>query len=127
MQTKLLIERTDDTPEVVLDAQNSIFKFEGISIPENTEKFYSPIVSWLNDYSKSPNENNTVIFRLLYYNSTSTLLFTKILKIFQKIYSSGHKVNVQWYFNPNDETVKEDGEEFANYFPMSFTLNAIKQ
>lgn len=125
MDKKLKIKRTDDTPEIILDSINSIFSFEGISIPENTEEFYSPIISWLKQYSENPNKNNSIIFKLLYYNSTSTLLFTKILKLFELIQKNGNNVEVEWFYNPNDETVKEDGEEFANYFSMPFKLYEI--
>lgn len=125
MDKKLKIKRTDDTPEINLDSINSIFLFEGISIPENTEKFYSPIISWIKQYSENPNKKNNVTFKLLYYNSTSTLIFTQILKLFELIHKQGNDVEVEWFYNPNDETVKEDGEEFANYFSMPFKLCEI--
>lgn len=126
MDKKLKIKGTDDTPEVILDSVNSIFSFKGISIPENTEEFYSPIISWIKQYSENPNKNNNITFKLFYYNSTSTLLFTKILKLFELIQKNGNNVKVEWFYNPNDETVKEDGEEFANYFSMPFKLTEIK-
>ena len=123
MEKKIVLEKTDDTPEIILDYEKSFFKFEGISIPEDAEKFYQQIISYFEKYSESPNKNTNVEFKLLYYNSTSTLLFTKILKIFEKIHLGGNNVNIDWYYNQNDETVKEDGEEFANYFSMPFTLH----
>ena len=40
---------TDDTPNVILDANNEIFEISGRSLPEDVSAFYEPILSWLDE------------------------------------------------------------------------------
>jgi hypothetical protein len=126
MIKSLNIEQTDDSPSISFDAEESLLRIEGISIPENTEKFYAPVMSWLEEYSQSPNKYTKVIFKILYYNSTSSIQFTKILKLLDRIYKKGNEIEVFWYYNPNDETIEEDGIEFSNFFEFSIKVVPIE-
>ncbi len=115
------IKGKDDTPSVILDKENSIFLFEGISVPENSSKFYEPIISWIQDYRESPNELTSVTFKIKYYNSSSSLQIANIIRLLNNIFNDGHKVEITWYHHPQDDTIKEDGEEFADYFQLPVT------
>jgi hypothetical protein len=37
------IKGTDDTPNVILDAQSNIIEFSGRSLPEDVVTFYAPV------------------------------------------------------------------------------------
>ena len=43
------IEATDETPKVILDADQGIFEFSGKSLPEDVTVFYDPIIEWLEE------------------------------------------------------------------------------
>lgn len=126
MLEPLHIEKTDDSPKIVLDPQNGVFLIEGMSMPEETERFYSIIDEWLKKYITNPNENTEFVFKLYYYNSSSSIEFIKIIKLLDKLYKENNKVKIIWYYNPLDETIKEDGEEFKNYFDLEITLKELK-
>ena len=52
---KLFIEETEDTPEIILDPEQNIFKISKISVPENALDFYKPVLDWIKNYAESPN------------------------------------------------------------------------
>ena len=47
METTLYIEGTAYTPEIDFNVTEVKFTIKGRSMPENTEKFYNPILDWL--------------------------------------------------------------------------------
>ena len=53
----ITFEGTAKTPTVKFDAANGIFEIKGRSIPENSIEFYKPLVDWLDEYAKSPQDN----------------------------------------------------------------------
>ncbi|MBN2662242.1 MAG: DUF1987 domain-containing protein [Bacteroidales bacterium] len=122
MLEPIKLNKKEDTPSVVLDKQESIFFFEGISIPEDSTKFYQPIIDWLNLYSQDPNDYTEVIFKIKYYNTSSSLQIATLIKIFDLLFNDGHKVLIKWHHHPQDEALKEDGEEFAEFFNVPFEI-----
>ena len=66
MEVKI-IEQTDDTPGVVLDKDKNEFRFNGKSLPEDVNAFYNPILEWIMEYSKNPNPETLVEFRMEYF------------------------------------------------------------
>jgi len=121
----LYIDKTDDSPKVVFDPDKDLFILEGMSMPEETTRFYSVLINWLTNYSKSPNSFTKFIFKIYYYNSSSSIEFVKILKILDKINKTDNKVKVIWYYNSLDETIIEDGEEFKKYFDLEIELKPL--
>ncbi len=116
------ITGTDDTPEIRMNAYTGLVEFSGLSIPEDANGFYDPILKWFEEYSERPHEETKVIFKIFYYNSSSIVHFTKIFKILQKLFDRNKKVSVEWYYNKDDENVKEDGEEFKKIFTFPFVV-----
>ncbi|MBQ5513354.1 MAG: SiaC family regulatory phosphoprotein, partial [Bacteroidales bacterium] len=48
------IKGEEDIPTVILDRENNIFELSGRSIPEESAKFYRPILNWLDEYARNP-------------------------------------------------------------------------
>ena len=48
------IQGSDDTPKVILDADNNTFEISGRSLPEDVVAFYDPILEWLDEYAQNP-------------------------------------------------------------------------
>ena len=47
----IILGKTEKTPEVILDQDNSVFQISGRSIVENAHEFYAPLLSWFKEYS----------------------------------------------------------------------------
>ncbi|TVQ11486.1 MAG: DUF1987 domain-containing protein [Bacteroidetes bacterium] len=118
------IKGTDDTPNVILDAESNILEFSGRSLPEDVVTFYAPVIQWIEEYSKSPNPKTEVIFRLEYFNTASSKLLLDILLKFEDILNSGHEVVVQWYFQEDDEDMEEAGEEYSEIVDIPFEMHS---
>jgi SiaC family regulatory phosphoprotein len=119
MEAKI-IEATDDTPGVVLDKENNEFKFDGKSLPEDVNAFYNPIMEWLMEYSKNPNPETQIEFRMDYFNSASNKQIHDILMIFEGIHKKGNPVHVKWFFQEDDEDIEEAGESYEEIIELPF-------
>ncbi len=120
--TALVIEASDVSPKIVLDPIKNIFKFSGESRPENTSKFYVPVIQWLEEYQKllywekekaTPLSTKIFEFQFEYFNSTSAKFIMDILMQLDKMALEGYPVKARWVYSERDEDMKESGEEFA--------------
>ncbi|MDI3526253.1 MAG: hypothetical protein PWR03_436 [Tenuifilum sp.] len=111
---------TDDTPTVILDAENEIFEISGRSLPEDVTAFYDPILQWLDEYSESPNAKTIFTFKLVYFNTASSKLLLDILMKLEQLKENGHDVLVRWYYPDDDEDMQEAGEEYADIVDVPF-------
>ena len=109
----LIILPQEDTPSVVLDKEMGIFEISGISLPENACEFYNQVISWLIDYSENSNAETKVIFKLQYFNTSSSKQLIKILTILTELQESGRsRVKMIWYYHKDDEDMFDFGENF---------------
>lgn len=113
------LEGTEDTPKILLDKSNGIFEISGRSLPEDSAEFYQPVIDWLDQYAGSPNETNTFVFKLEYFNTASSKLILDVLSKLEDI--KGAKV--MWYFHEDDEDMEEAGEEFSELVEVPFEFN----
>ncbi len=111
---------TDDTPSVILDAQNDMFEISGRSLPEDVAAFYEPILDWLDRYSEKPNEKTVFNFKLVYFNTASSKLLLDILLKLEEIYEAGNDVLIRWHYPEDDEDMQEAGEEYADIVEVPF-------
>ncbi|HOP04280.1 MAG TPA: DUF1987 domain-containing protein [Tenuifilaceae bacterium] len=111
---------TDDTPTVILDADNDIFEISGRSLPEDVTAFYEPILNWLDDYANSPNAKTVFIFKLVYFNTASSKLLLDILMKLEQMHEDGKEVLIRWFYPEDDEDMQEAGEEYADIVDIPF-------
>jgi len=128
----LLIEPSDFSPKVVFDPVKNLFEVSGESRPENTSKFYVPILEWLQQYQNvlywekdkfGQSAAKTFEFKFDYFNSTSAKFIMDVLMQLDKMAQDGFNINAKWYYDKRDEDMKESGEEFSKLLkklPMEF-------
>ena len=121
----LKIERTEDTPEVLFDGENGELFMAGISFPDNVERFYTPIMMWLDEYIQTPLEITNVIFKFEYFNTSSSKKFLDILLMFQEIHQKGFDVEVEWYHQKDDVDLKDAGMGYADLVDLPFKYKEI--
>lgn len=119
---------TDDTPTVILDAENEVFEISGRSLPEDVTAFYEPIIRWLDEYASSPNAKTIFTFKLVYFNTASSKLLLDILMKLEQMHEDGKDMLIRWYYPEDDEDMQEAGEEYADivdvpFEQVSYTLN----
>ena len=116
----LFLKATDDTPEITLDKGKGIFKITGKSLPEDVIEFYSPVFSWLDQYVSNPNEETNLLIKVFYFNSASQRALNEIFSILSRLKVKGKKVNVEWFYNEDDDEMLEAGQEYADITSLSF-------
>jgi len=107
-------------PTVILDPEKGIFEISGRSLPEDVASFYSPILSWLDQYVASPKQKTVFEFKLTYYNTASSKLLLNIMLKLEEIGKKGYDVLVKWHYPEDDEDLQEAGEEYADLVDIPF-------
>ncbi|KOR32090.1 hypothetical protein TI05_09485 [Achromatium sp. WMS3] len=121
----LYVAATKSSPEINFDCKNNILEIKGESYPENTAKFYTPVISWLNEYVDALDaEQVTVNIELIYFNSSSSKVLLDIFDIFDELAGQGKQITLNWIFDVENENVEEAGEEFQEDFE-SLTFNLV--
>ena len=116
---------TDDTPTVTLDAANNTFEISGRSMPEDVNAFYTPIIDWMETYNQSPNAKTIFHFKLEYFNTASSKMLLDVLMKLEDLQTSGKEALVKWYYDEDDEDMKEAGEEYADIVDIPFEQIAV--
>lgn len=122
MKPPFTITETEDTPKVVFDSANETFEIIGRSFPEDASIFYKPIIDWFEDYIKKPNKATVIKFSFEYYNSASARQLLKLFKVLQKIHEQTSSLKIIWYYEPNDEQMKYNGEELQSLLDLPFDI-----
>lgn len=120
----LQIQKTNQTPEIDLNAETGIFKFSGRSLPEDSTIFYNRILEWLNEYMDNLGESIEVFFELDYFNTSSAKAIFAIFVKFDELYKSDFPVKINWVHEEDDEDMKELGEEYQDLFSVPIKLVA---
>ena len=116
----LVFEKGKDTFGITLDKENNKFLFEGRSIPENSVAFFKPVIDWLEEYAKSPNDETIVNMDFIYFNTSTAKLILDVLNEFDTVKKSGKSVKIIWHYMEDDFDIKEAGEEYATMVDIPF-------
>ncbi len=114
------IQGTEDTPRIILDAENEILEIAGRSLPEDVTSFYEPVLNWLAEYEENPNEKTVFNFKLTYFNTASSKMLLDILMKLEEMYENGNDVLIRWHYPEDDEDMGEAGEEYSDIVDVPF-------
>lgn len=107
-------------PSIELNAHKGSMSFEGMSIPANADEFFNPIIQWIIEYSKTPQIQTHVRFSFDYFSTSTTMKLWTVLKVLSNLNEKGKTVvAVDWYFDKDDDRMKETGEEFEELSGLS--------
>lgn len=119
----LTLAQTNKTPEVLFDPAQNYFLIKGRSIPENSTEFYHPVMEWLDKFAASEVEAPvTVEVKLEYFNTSSSKCLVDIFRKLEKMHLKGQPVAVNWYYDEQDEDMKEAGEDFMGIMKLPIMM-----
>lgn len=121
------IEGSPKTPTVKFDAGEGIIEIKGRSIPENSIEFYKPLVDWLEEYKKDPLPLTKVNIQLEYFNTSSSKCILDVFKKLEAIHKAKHDVEVNWYYEEDDEDMLEAGEDYESIIRIPFKMIEIAE
>jgi hypothetical protein len=114
MRDRLDIEATSRTPAVSFDFTQNRLKIAGESYPEDVTEFYGPVFAALDAYlGQLGNGSCRFDFELIYLNSSSAKAIMMLMDKLDAAAKKGASVNIHWYYDTEDDTMQELGEEFG--------------
>jgi SiaC family regulatory phosphoprotein len=117
------LEATDDTPKVTLNAEAGTFEFIGNSYPENSNKFYTPVLEWLKEFiSTGPTKQVVASFNFDYFNTSSAKYILEILRQIEDYHKAGNNCKVFWHYFEEDTDMLEAGEDYERTIGVPFEL-----
>lgn len=109
----LCIAKTKYTPEINFNYSDYLLTIKGESYPENTSKFYGPVMSSLLDFLDSLGDQEvTLNIELDYFNSSSSKVLMDLFDTLDERVAIGKKIIVNWLYEPDSDSAMEYGEEF---------------
>ncbi len=121
----IIIEGTPKTPSIKFDAREGVFEIKGRSIPENSVEFYKPLNEWLDQYMQVPLDKTVVNIRLEYFNTSSSKCILDVFKRLESIHRSRHDVEINWFYEEDDEDMLEAGEDYDSIIKVPFKMVEI--
>jgi hypothetical protein len=118
---------TPKTPKISLNANSGEFTISGRSIPENSTEFYRPVMEWIELYAKSPSTHTTLNIKLEYFNTSSSKCLVEIFRKIERIHQNGTPCEIHWYYDEEDEDMKESGEDFREIIKVPIKMIEVKE
>lgn len=108
----LFIPGTDSLPTVYFKASGEL-KITGRALPEDAEKFFTPLIHWIDQFSL---EEINMEINLDYFN---TSVSKQLLDLFKTIDNKKSivTVNVKWMYEEGDDEMLESGEIYQEILP----------
>ena len=115
-----LVEETKITPFISIEKGKVMIK--GRSIPEDSFEFYEPVIKACQDYVLNPAPNTEINIYLDYVNSGSKKFLTNILSVFEGSYLQGNNYNISWYYDIDDESIHDLGNDLKSIIKIPFQV-----
>jgi len=117
---ELVIEKTPKTPQINMNHLTGDIIFTGKSIPENAAKVYEIVLNWVNEYIQDARPITNLRLNLEYFNTASSIWFTKILKALIRIKEPDCILIVHLYLSVEDYDEIDDYDDIKDAFiPIS--------
>ncbi|QKG79732.1 DUF1987 domain-containing protein [Tenuifilum thalassicum] len=119
----MFYQRYFKTPEI--DFKPGLLQISGRSITEDAIAFYQPVIKWIENYLKNPEPLTRINFNMEYINSGSNRFIFTIMRMFDEAYSHGNNIIINWYFEEDDDTIKNLGRDFQTLLKVPFKMVEI--
>ena len=125
----LIIEGSTVNPSVNFNPYERTLEISGYSRPENVRDFYMPLIEWLEEYknwvlkNQKPNTDLEPIafkFKYIYFNSSSAKFIHDTILVIQNMQKNNIPIKVYWYFDEDDDELREAGEELSDMGNVPF-------
>jgi hypothetical protein len=115
------------TPTVTFSAQTGICEIAGESYLEESFEFYDRLIAWINKYFEEGNEQITVNFKLVYFNTSSSRAILDLLRTLKGFEDAGKNVTVNWYYpDPDDDEMQVEAEDYIDETGLAINLISYK-
>jgi hypothetical protein len=123
---KIFLEPTRVTPLINFDADEGILELKGRSSPENAIQFYQALIENLEAFTEEGKSVLVANFAFEYFNTSSSKCLFDVFKRLSKIEESGKQVVINWFYEEDDEDMREAGEDYMDLLDLEFNFMEIE-
>lgn len=117
---EIKIAGSQKTPYIDLKP-NGVFRIGGRSIHEDPDKFFRPVITWIQEYCKTSETIPTrVDIELEYFNSGSAKCVLNILQTLNAKINPAENLTINWYYDEGDYDILERGEYYSSLLSKNF-------
>jgi len=110
----IFIMATERSPEVDFNFCDRRLALRGEAYPEDAASFFGPLLRGLSTYCETIKGQALMVeIQLCYFNTSSAKAVMNIIQILENAARCGTKVNLNWFFQKEDEVIREFGEDFS--------------
>ena len=113
-------------PSVDFDPDTQSCLLAGESYLEETLEFYEPLMEWLERYFIEVDKKLTFNIKLTYFNTSSSRCVLDILNLLKDYEDSGGKVDINWYYDPEDSDMIEEVEDYMIDAELKIKMIVLK-
>jgi hypothetical protein len=124
----LKIAATERSPAVDFDFDSGRLSLKGESYPEDASAGFGPIFAALEAFlGAAQGREVSFDFDLTYFNSSSAKALMNMFQMLDRAAEAGCRLTVNWFYAPDDDTMKEFGEDFSEDLGhVAFNLVAVE-
>jgi len=112
----LIINKTSKTPQIELKYDSGELSLTGKSLPENATRIYDPVLKWVTDYTQQAQPVTKLRLELEYFNTSSTLWISKIIKALTRIDNPDYRLLVHIYIPLEEYDEMKDTSDLRDSF-----------
>ena len=117
------VEQSYKTPLINFDGVTGNFEIKGRSIPDNSLKFYEPLLAWLDNYVQNPAPRTNLNLQLDYLNTNSNKSIMDMLQKLEQILKNGKgEIIINWLYEEQDDSMLAVGEDYKSIIKIPFNL-----
>lgn len=121
--TDLLIEKTSKTPRIELKYSSGEISLTGRSLPENATRVYEPVLNWVSNYVIQPQPVTNLRLNVEYFNTSSLLWISKIVKTLTRINNPDYRLMVHIYIPLEEyDDMKQSADIRDSFTPITDIL-----
>ncbi|MEN3040804.1 MAG: DUF1987 domain-containing protein [Bacteroidia bacterium] len=127
---KLIIQPTFTTPEIRFDPESYYFFIGGNSYPENSLKFYGPVLEWVQNWATKITPSTkllTVEIHLEYFNTSTAKVLLDFFRLLETLYERGQSIQIRWLYLQEDSEMEDAGLDYQAAIKVPFELVPINE
>ena len=114
------------TPYLLMDANKGIVEISGRSFPEDVNRFYKPILRWIDEYITSPNASTQLNLKFTYFNTASSKKILELIKKMASINKTKNTLVINWYYEEGEDDILNAGKDLSAVLEIPFQFIEIK-
>jgi len=116
--------KSTDNPLINFDFNKAILKIEGnwFTEIEIGREITDKLIAYLAKYFKNPKEKTIINIQLSLLSTSYSKLLLEIFKYLETKYNQGYLIEINWFYQSDDEDFLETGDDFNAVLKIPLNL-----